>query len=183
LLITQNYQIYIINLSWIQITCCQVLILCCFTNKKLPHCLQYPHRFKWKLTFFISITRKEHTWESDLPRWSYKIYNLYILTKTNQTCIFLVNVKQSLLFIMWVVLSKFTKGKNLCCSFLTWYTSSAVDKGKDHSTKWPSNSLDTNCGALVGRFCHTHHSQNSDIKKQECGHKFCYPCPIERPWC
>lgn len=41
--------------------------------------------------------------------------------------------------------------------------SGAVNKGKDHATKGPSNSLNTNSGALGRRPIHSHNRQDCDI--------------------
>lgn len=59
--------------------------------------------------------------------------------------------------------------------------SSAVDEGKDHATKSPSNSLNAHSGALGGGLGHPHDSQDSDIEEQEGGHELGNAGTVEGP--
>ncbi|GAV83875.1 LOW QUALITY PROTEIN: hypothetical protein CFOL_v3_27320, partial [Cephalotus follicularis] len=63
----------------------------------------------------------------------------------------------------------------------TGHKSSAVNKGKDHATKGPSNALDTNSATLGLRLEYTHDSQNGDVQEQKGGHELCNASSVERP--
>nr|GMD01674.1 hypothetical protein CFOL_v3_27320 [Ipomoea batatas] len=58
---------------------------------------------------------------------------------------------------------------------------SAVDKGKDHATKSPSNTLNTHRLADPIRPLDTHNSQDGDVEEQESGHKLSNPSSVEGP--
>ncbi|KAJ0952271.1 hypothetical protein HanPSC8_Chr02g0070281 [Helianthus annuus] len=60
-------------------------------------------------------------------------------------------------------------------------TSSAVDKSKDHTTKSPSNPLNTHCPTFCWRFDHTHHSQHRYVQEQESGYELSNPSPVKGP--
>ena len=63
----------------------------------------------------------------------------------------------------------------------TWDTGSAVNKGKDHTTKGPSNALNTHSGTLVGGPRVSHDSEDGDVEEQEGGYELSNPSPPERP--
>ena len=67
------------------------------------------------------------------------------------------------------------------CVSVTWDTSSAVNKGKDHTTKGPGNALNTDRGTLAGGPVDTHDSEYSDVKEEEGGDELSNPSPPERP--
>lgn len=64
----------------------------------------------------------------------------------------------------------------------TWDTSSTVDQSKDHTTKSPSNSLNTHRRTQTIRPFKPHNSQDCYVQKQESSHKLSNSSSVKRPW-
>ena len=64
---------------------------------------------------------------------------------------------------------------------LTRDSSSAVDKGKDHAPKGPSNPLDAHSGALGVGLDDPHDSEDGDVEEEEGGDELGDACAVEGP--